>query len=175
MAANDTSSAVAPITTLRTREGRCNRIVWGLVARIRTFDPWLDTLNACIVRFYRPALTMNPAALTDAEYQQRAHAVLDTIESHLDVWLQTDVADIDGQRTGGLLEMTFPNRAKIVVNMQPPLHELWLAAKSGGYHFRWVDGDWRDTRDGVGFYARLSACASAEAGRALDFAPRTTG
>ena len=59
--------------------------------------------------------------------------------------------------------------SKIVVNTQPPLHELWLAARAGGYHFRWVDGAWRDTRDGVEFFSRLSQEASAQAGRALDF------
>lgn len=115
---------------------------------------------------------MTAVTLSDTEYQHRARAVLDAIESHLDAWLQDDVVDIDGQRTGGLLEMTFPNRAKIVVNMQPPLHEIWLAAKSGGYHFRHEDGRWRDTRDGADIFDRLSECASAEAGRPLRFEPR---
>jgi CyaY protein len=107
--------------------------------------------------------------LSDAEYHQRASAALAHVESTLDRWLQDDVIDIDSQRTGGLLELSFPGGSKIVLNTQPPLHELWLAARAGGYHFRWADGAWRDTRDGTEFFARLSREASAQAGKALDF------
>jgi CyaY protein len=112
---------------------------------------------------------MPSTTLTDAEYHRLAAAALARIEAVLDRWLQEDVVDIDSQRTGGLLELSFPAGSKIVVNTQPPLHELWLAARAGGYHFRWVDGAWRDTRDGVEFFSRLSQEASAQAGRALDF------
>jgi CyaY protein len=112
---------------------------------------------------------MPTTTLTDAEYQRLAAAALARIEAVLDRWLQEDVIDIDGQRTGGLLELSFPAGSKIVINTQPPRHELWLAARAGGYHFKWVDGRWCDTRDGVEFFARLSQEASAQAGRALDF------
>jgi len=112
---------------------------------------------------------MQVTTLTDAEYQRLAHAALARIEAALDRWLQQDVIDIDAQRTGGLLELSFPSGSKIVVNTQPPLHELWLAARAGGYHFKHVDGAWRDTRDGMEFFERLSQEASVQAGRALDF------
>jgi CyaY protein len=75
--------------------------------------------------------------LSDADYQRLSHAVLSSIEATVDRWLQDDVIDIDPQRTGGLLELSFPDGSKIVVNTQPPLHELWLAARGGGFHFRW--------------------------------------
>ena len=110
------------------------------------------------------------APLSDAEYQRLAHAVLARIESQADRWLQDDVIDIDTQRTGGLLELSFPGGSKIVVNTQPPLQELWLASRRGGFHFRWADGAWRDTRDGGEFFALLSREASAQGGRPLDFA-----
>jgi CyaY protein len=112
---------------------------------------------------------MPASPLTDAEYQRLASGALARIEATLDRWLQDDVIDIDSQRTGGLLELSFPAGSKIVINTQPPLHELWLAARAGGYHFKWVDGAWRDTRDGAEFFARLSQEATAQAGRALDF------
>lgn len=112
---------------------------------------------------------MPTTTLTDAEYQRLAAAALARVEGMLDRWLQEDVIDIDGQRTGGLLELSFPTGSKIVINTQPPLHELWLAARAGGYHFKWADGSWRDTRDGVEFFTRLSQEASAQAGRELDF------
>ena len=108
-----------------------------------------------------------PAALSDSEFHARAHAVLSAIEATLDRWLQEDEIDIDSQRTGGLLELQFPSGSKIVVNTQPPLHELWLAARTGGYHFRLVDGQWIDSRSGGEFFAMLSREISAQAGRSL--------
>jgi CyaY protein len=107
--------------------------------------------------------------LTDSEYHRIAQAVLAGIEAQLDRWLQDDVVDIDAHRTGGLLELSFPAGSKIVINTQPPLHELWLAARAGGYHFRYADGAWRDTKDGVEFFERLSREASAQAGKPLAF------
>ena len=59
-----------------------------------------------------------------------------------------------------------------MVNKQPPLHEIWLAARNGGFHFKLDDGGaWRDTRDGVEFFARLSEEATRQGGQALRFAP----
>jgi CyaY protein len=111
------------------------------------------------------------SALTDAEYHRVTDAVLATIEATVDRWLQDDVIDVDTHRTGGLLELEFPDHTRIVVNTQPPLHELWLASAAGGYHFRY-DGDrWRDTRDGGDFFDVLSREASAQGGRELRFAP----
>jgi CyaY protein len=107
--------------------------------------------------------------LTDAEYQRETSSLLARIEATADRWLQDDVIDIDTHRTGGLLELAFPNGSKIVVNTQPPLHEVWLAAKAGGYHYRHVEGQWRDTRDGSEFIEALSKHASAQAGKPLQF------
>ena len=112
-----------------------------------------------------------PAAttLSDAEYRRRTDALLACIEATTDRWLDTDVVDIDTQRSGGLLEMSFEGGSKIVVNTQPPLQEVWLAARAGGYHYRWVDGQWLDTRDGSEFFAALSQHASAQAAKPLQF------
>ena len=108
-------------------------------------------------------------ALSDSEYHARTSAVLASIEASIDAWLQDDVIDIDAMRTGGLLELSFPNGSKIVINTQPPLHELWMAARSGGHHYRFVGGAWADTRDGRDFFDALSACASEQAGKPLRF------
>ncbi|WP_140626413.1 iron donor protein CyaY [Methylibium rhizosphaerae] len=113
----------------------------------------------------------SPSTLTDSEYQALTRAVLSGIEAHIDRWLQEDVIDIDSSRTGGLLELSFPNGSKMVINTQPPLHELWLAARSGGFHFRYAGGRWVDTKSGQEFFAELSARASEQAGRALVFEP----
>ena len=116
--------------------------------------------------------TPTPAAtaLTDNEFHRLAHAVLAQVEATVDHWLEDDVIDIDSQRTGGLLELSLPGGSKIIVNTQPPLHELWLAARAGGHHYRHVAGCWLDTRDGSEFFAALSQHASAQAGKALVFA-----
>lgn len=107
--------------------------------------------------------------LSDSEYDRLTREVLQRIEATVDRWLQEDVIDIDSQRTGGLLELAFPGGSKIVVNTQPPLHELWLAARAGGYHFKHVQGRWLDTRQGEEFFELLSARASEQGGRALRF------
>jgi CyaY protein len=114
-------------------------------------------------------MTLLPEHLSDAEYDRRARAALSAVEATVDRLLQDDVIDIDASRTGGLLELAFSNLGVIVVNTQPPLHELWLAAPSGGFHFKPVAGRWIDGREGREFFAVLSACASELAGRALRF------
>ncbi len=111
----------------------------------------------------------NGNALTDAEFHRITAAVLAAIEADTDRWLQEDRIDIDTHRTGGLLELQFPDGSRIVVNTQPPLHELWLASRKGGYHFRHVGGRWVDTRDGAAFHDVLSREASAQAGAPLRF------
>ena len=108
--------------------------------------------------------------LSDAEYDRRARDVLAADEAASDRFLQDEVIDIDTSRTGGLLELAFPNGSKVVLNTQPPLHELWLAAGAGGFHFRAVGERWID-REGRELFAVLSECASAQAGTQLRFAP----
>ncbi|MGL6108531.1 MAG: iron donor protein CyaY [Rubrivivax sp.] len=109
--------------------------------------------------------------LSDADYQRLAGLVLASIEATADRWLQDDVIDIDTQRTGGLLELVCPDDSRIIVNLQPPLQEIWLAARAGGYHFRHVHGRWLDTRDGSEFFDALSRHASAQGGCELRFTP----
>jgi CyaY protein len=110
-----------------------------------------------------------PSLLSDAEFRDNTGALLARIEATCDRWLQDDLIDIDAQRTGGLLELAFPNGSKIVINTQPPLHELWLAARDGGFHYRWDGSVWRDSRDGSEFVATLSKLASAQGQKPLDF------
>ena len=114
---------------------------------------------------------MSTPTLHDTEYQAAAERLLGAIERQCDDWLQQGVIDIDTNRAGGLVELEFPDGSKIVVNKQPPLHEIWLAARNGGFHFKLVEGAWRDTRDGVEFFERLSEEASRQGGKALRFVP----
>lgn len=118
--------------------------------------------------------TTTPSGWPDALYDQAAHQALARIEAQVDQWLESDVIDIDSARSGGMITLTLPNRTQLIVNTQPPLHELWLAARSGGYHFRFAgeaggQGLWRDTRTAEDFFAALSRCASEQAGIPLQF------
>jgi CyaY protein len=111
-----------------------------------------------------------PSGFPDADYDAAARRALARIEAQVDAWLDGDVIDIDAARTGGMITLSLPNRSQLIVNMQPPLHELWLAARQGGFHFRYAGGDqWPDTRTGEDFFAVLSACATAQAGQTLSF------
>jgi CyaY protein len=103
--------------------------------------------------------TMNADSMITPSERHRVprqgRCVLSHIEVTFDRWLQEDVVDIDASRTGGLLELSFPNGSKIVINTQPPLHELWLAARSGGYPLQAMRCRWRDTRDGREFFGAV--------------------
>jgi CyaY protein len=105
--------------------------------------------------------------LSQAEYHRLSGALLAHVEAAVDAWLQDDVIDIDSHRTGGLLELAFPDGSKLIINTQPPLHEVWLAARGGGFHYRWNGRAWVDTRDGSDFYEVFSRHASAQGRVAL--------
>ena len=115
---------------------------------------------------------LTPDQLSDHDYASKTSAVFAHIEATIDRWLEDDTVDVDSHRTGGLLELTFPNGSKIVVNTQPPLQEIWLAGRAGGMHFRWMGDCWRDTRDHREFFATLSMLATDQAGRSLTFESR---
>ena len=110
--------------------------------------------------------------MTDTEYLDRAEALLKAVEAGCDRINESTDADVDNQRVGGMITLVFANGTQIVVNLQKPLQEVWLAAKAGGFHYRFDGSCWRDTKgQGGEFFADLSRHASAQAGRALAFAP----
>lgn len=107
--------------------------------------------------------------MTDNEFLDRAERLLQAIEQACDQINETTDADLDNQRVGGMVTISFANRSQIVVNLQKPLHEVWMAARDGGYHFKWHDGTWQDTKGGGEFFSMLTRSASAQAGMALRF------
>jgi len=107
--------------------------------------------------------------MTDLEYQDRAEALLRALEQQCDRLNDATEADIDNQRVGGMITLTFGNRSQIIVNLQKPLHEVWLAARSGGYHYRFDGQQWVDTKGQGEFWAQLSRDVSAQAGLPLVF------
>lgn len=107
--------------------------------------------------------------MTDLEFMDRAEQLLLAVEKCCDRINDTTDADVDSQRSGGMITLTFPNRTQIIINQQKPLHEIWMAAKSGGYHYRLDGGQWLDTKGAGEFFAHLSRDASAQSGLALQF------
>ena len=107
--------------------------------------------------------------MTDLEYLDRAETVLRAVEASCDrINDQTD-ADIDNQRVGSMITLVFRNGSQIVINLQKPLHEIWLAARSGGFHFRFDGAAWQDTKGEGEFFDCLSRHATAQAGVTLRF------
>jgi CyaY protein len=109
------------------------------------------------------------SAMTDSEFLDRAEAALRAVEACCDRINDESDADIDNQRVGGMITLVFPNRSQIVVNLQKPLHEIWLAARSGGFHYRFDGQCWVDTKGQGELFESLSRYASEQSGQPLAF------
>ena len=103
--------------------------------------------------------------MTDSEFLALAESTLDNIESAMEQVAEDTDVDIECSRSGNVLQIEFADTgSKIIVNSQAPRKEMRIAARSGGFHYRRVDGRWINTRDGSEFYEALSAMASEQAG-----------
>ncbi len=91
--------------------------------------------------------------MNDSEFHRLADTLWMTIEERLDDW--DGDSDIDCEINGGILTLSFENGSKIIINRQEPLHQVWLAAKQGGYHFDLKDGEWICDRSGETFWDLL--------------------
>ncbi len=109
--------------------------------------------------------------MTDLEFMDQAERLLSGVEQGCDRLNDDTDADIDNQRVGGIVTLTFANRSQIVINLQKPLHEVWLAARCGGFHYRFDGTHWMDTKGQGEFWESLSRYASEQAGLNLSFRP----
>jgi CyaY protein len=107
--------------------------------------------------------------MTDLEYLDHAEGLLRAIELACDRINDETDADVDNQRVGGMITLTFANRSQIIINLQKPLQEVWLAARAGGFHYRHDGRAWVDTKGQGEFFENLSRFASEQAGRPLRF------
>jgi len=99
--------------------------------------------------------------MTPSEFDSLADAALERLTRALD----ERAVDCDCEPKGaGVLELEFADRSRIVVNRHSAAQEIWVAAKSGGYHFRWNGSSWVDTRNGEELFAALSRLVSQQAG-----------
>lgn len=96
-------------------------------------------------------------------------AIADTALAQIEAGLEASGADLDfAMVSSGVLEIEFADGGKIIVNRHAAARELWVAARSGGFHFRWDGNLWRNTRDHSELMAALSALVSAQAGAPVD-------
>ncbi|MDN2700269.1 iron donor protein CyaY [Janthinobacterium sp. SUN073] len=103
--------------------------------------------------------------MSESEFLALAEATLTQIATALDRLNDEDVLDVECSRSGNVLEIEFiDNGTKIIVNSQAPMREMWVAARSGGFHYKRVGDAWINTRDGSELFAALSSMASEQAG-----------
>ena len=107
--------------------------------------------------------------MDESRYQQLADDALRTIESMLE---DVDADDVDVERSGDVITLTFRDKKKCVVNTQRPTRQIWLAANARAWHFgydepskRWLD----DKGQGVELFARVAAIVKEHA--AIDVVP----
>jgi CyaY protein len=102
--------------------------------------------------------------MNESEFEALASGALRSIETAL----EASGIDADFElKEGGILEIEFEDGSKIIINRHGAAREIWVAARSGGFHFRWDGAAWRDTRDGAELFAALSTLVSQQAGRPL--------
>ncbi len=101
--------------------------------------------------------------MSESEFLAAAERTLAAIESAVEAC----GADVETTRAGNVLTLEVADGSKVVVNSQTPMRQIWIAARSGGFHYEWRDGAWRDTRDGSELFATLSRVISAQGGVAV--------
>lgn len=106
--------------------------------------------------------------MTESEFLALADATLNAIEAALEQATDDTDLDVECRRSGNVLEIEcIGNGSRIIVNSQTPMQELWLAARSGGFHYQYNGRHWISARDGSELYATLSAAVTEQAGVAV--------
>jgi CyaY protein len=102
--------------------------------------------------------------MNETEFEALAGAALARIERAL----EASGIDADWElKEGGVLEVEFADGSKMIVNRHGAAREIWVAARAGGFHFRWDGAKWRDTREGTELFAALSRLVSGQSGNAV--------
>jgi CyaY protein len=106
--------------------------------------------------------------MNESEFAVAADRVLARIEAAVE---ESGIdADIE-LKEGGVVEIEYPDGSRMVINRHAAAREIWVAARAGGFHFRWDGSLWRDTRDGSELFAALSRLVSAQSGQPVILRP----
>jgi len=101
--------------------------------------------------------------MTETEFLNLVDVTMRAIENQLEQATENGDTDVECSRSGNVLEIEFiDNGSKIIINSQAPMQELWVAARSGGFHYACRDGAWVNTRDGSELFVALSQIISAQ-------------
>jgi CyaY protein len=106
----------------------------------------------------------HPGIMNETDFHRAVDAVLARIEAAAE-----DVPELDVDLEAGILTLTCADGSRIIVNRQTPNREIWVAARSGGFHFSSREGAWRDTRSGDELFASLARVIASQAGVQVDF------
>ena len=106
--------------------------------------------------------------MNEAEFHKIAAGTLSRIEQAVEAC----GADIDFENTGEILQLEFANRSKIIINKQGAASQIWIAAKSGGFHYSYDTGtqQWRNDQSGAELFDELSRLVSEQAGKSIRLA-----
>ena len=116
---------------------------------------------------------MSRPVLSETEFDRLASEALAGIEAAVDAAADAAGLDLDLQmKPGGVLEIEFVDGSRMIINRQGAARELWVAARSGGFHFFYDGSRWVDTRDGGELFAALSRMIDAQSGCAVILTPR---
>src|SRR5258708_4076962 len=107
--------------------------------------------------------TLSPRVRAEAECHRAVGAVLARVEA-----LAEAEDGLDVGLEAGILTIPAPDESRIIVNRQTPNQEIWVAARSGGFHFAFRDGRWLDTRSGDELFASLARAIGSQAGIHVD-------
>ena len=103
--------------------------------------------------------------MTESEFMVLAETCLAQVQEIFETAFDNDELDVECSRSGNVLTIEFVNNgSKMIVNSQAPMQEMWLAARSGGFHYKYDGQHWNNTRDGSELFATL-ATLGAEQGR----------
>lgn len=103
--------------------------------------------------------------MTESEFLSLAEACLVQVENMFEQAFERDELDVECSRSGNVLTVEFvANGSKMIINSQAPMQEMWLAAKAGGYHYRYDGAHWLNTRDGSELFSTISTLAQQQNG-----------
>jgi CyaY protein len=106
--------------------------------------------------------------MDETQFNALAEAAMGEIERALE---QCD-AELDYEvKPGGVLEVEFDDGSKVIINRHSAAREIWVAARSGGFHFREDGGRWVGTRGGEDLFAVLSRVLSEQSGETVELRP----
>ncbi|MFA0141612.1 iron donor protein CyaY [Vibrio kanaloae] len=103
--------------------------------------------------------------MNDTEFHQLVDIQMQNIEEAID----ESEADIDYEVTGNVMTLEFEDRSQIIINRQEPMHEVWLASKSGGFHFKLVGDKWTCSKTGMELFEMVKEECVKHAGEEIDW------